>query len=109
MKKIIFINGHPCSGKTTIINQILERDNNFFHLNIDIVKRFWKSRSLNSDTKKIFGLVTDIASYVVKTGDDILMDGMSYEEIKSVASQFGYKILEYNLVYIYLLYYIHRI
>lgn len=99
--KLIILNGGTCSGKSTIIKNILKRREHLFHLSYDSLK--WSFSFYKPDThfNDIRTLVLAVAEAVFKMGYDVISDSTlhreSREKLIKLAIKSGYEILEINL------------
>ncbi|MEI7451705.1 MAG: AAA family ATPase [Candidatus Falkowbacteria bacterium] len=99
--KLIILNGSTCSGKSTIIKNILKKRDHLFHLSYDSLK--WSFSNYKPDThfNDVRIIVLAVAAAVFKMGYDVISDSTlsreSREKLKNLAIEAGYEILEVNL------------
>ena len=95
------INGSSCSGKSTLLNRILQEKDRYYKLSTDAQK--WMFSKYNredhyEDVMKIANVLTDA---VCQMKYNILCDGGLYrdkrEEWLTIARTYGYDIIEINL------------
>ncbi len=95
------INGASCSGKSTIIKEIVKSENNLFHLSYDALK--WSFSKYNSKThyNLVAELLLNLAKFIVNKKYNIICDSSLYKKDRnkliSLAKKHGYKIIEINL------------
>lgn len=98
---LLSINGPSCSGKSTIIKEILKSEDNLFHLSYDSLK--WSFSKYNSKThyKLVIDLLLNIAEFPFKKKYNIISDSSLYKKDRNklinLAKKYNYKIIEINL------------
>ncbi|MFA7050251.1 MAG: AAA family ATPase [Patescibacteria group bacterium] len=95
------INGPSCSGKSTIIKEIMKIEENAFHLSYDFLK--WSFSKYNSKThyNLVIDLLLNIAKLSFKKKYNIISDSSLYkkdrDKLIDLAKKYNYKIIEINL------------
>ncbi len=95
------INGSSCSGKSTIIREVMKVEKNLFHLSYDFLK--WSFSGYNSKTHYdlVFDLLLDIAKISFEKKYNIISDSSLYKKDRNklidLAKKYNYKIIEINL------------
>jgi predicted kinase len=95
------INGPSCSGKSTIIKEMMKTQNNLFHLPYDSLK--WLFSKYNSKThyQKVQEFVSSVAVFALEKKYNIISDSSLYREDRNklikLAKKYNYKIIEINL------------
>jgi predicted kinase len=95
------INGPSCSGKSTIIREVMKVEKNLFYLSYDFLK--WSFSGYNSKTHYdlVFDLLLDIAKISFEKKYNIISDSSLYKKDRNklidLAKKYNYKIIEINL------------
>lgn len=95
------INGPSCSGKSTIIKEIMKTEENLFHLSYDSIK--WSFSKYNSKThyNSVIDLLLNTAKFSFKKKYNIISDSSLYkkdrDKLVNLAKKYNYKIIEINL------------
>lgn len=100
MKKLIYINGPSCAGKSTVINSIFEIKKDIFWLKYDAVKRFFVDYDPAIDKQKVVELLGVIAKDRIEKNETILVEGLvdqGFQNIHQYAKDAGYSIYEFNI------------
>lgn len=99
--KLIVLNGASCSGKSTIIKNIMKQRERLFHLSYDTLKwsfSFYQPQENYEDAQR---LVLAVADAVFKMKYDVISDASlrvdTRKKIIALALQEGYEVLEINL------------
>ncbi len=99
--KLIIFNGSSCSGKSTIIKNIMLEKEHYFHLHHDSIKwsfSKYKSEIFYNDVQKVLMAMADS---VFKMKYNVILDCAFYEssrqEFIDLAKKYDYEILEINL------------
>ena len=99
--KLIILNGSSCSGKSTIIKNVMREKDNFFHLHYDSLKWSFSKYSKEKHYKDVQKIVLAVAETVFKMRYDVISDSsltrIFREKLISLANKNDYKILEINL------------
>jgi predicted kinase len=95
------INGPSCSGKSTIIKEMMKTQDSLFHLPYDSLK--WLFSKYNSKThyQKVQEFVFSVAVFALEQKYDIISDSSLHREdgnrLIDLVRNHGYKIIEINL------------
>jgi predicted kinase len=99
--KLIIINGSSCSGKSTIIKNIMIKKDNLFHLYYDGFKWSFSNYSRLKHSEDIQRIVLVIAKEAFDLNYDVITDSCITREYRNelidLAKQKNYEILEINL------------
>ncbi len=99
--KLVIINGSSCSGKSTVIKNILKERDDFFHLSWDSLKWLFSKYNHDRHYEDVKNLVLATAKTIFKMNYNILSDSSLYREMRnqliSLASDSGYEVVEINL------------
>ena len=99
--KLIILNGSSCSGKSTIIKNIMKEKDNFFHLHYDALKWSFSQYSSERHYKDVQKIILAVAETVFGMGYNVVSDSsltrVFREKLINLASQKGYEIIEINL------------
>lgn len=95
------INGPSCSGKSTIIKEIMKIQPNLFYLSYDSLKWFFSGYNSKTHYQKVFNLILHVANFPLEQKYNIISDTSLYREDRnkliSLAKKCDYKIIEINL------------
>lgn len=98
--KIIILNGASCSGKSTIIKEIMKKKN-LFHLSYDSLKWSFADYKPEKHRKKVKKIFLAVANCVLKMKYNIVSDSnMNKNErvrLIRLAQKMKYEIIEINL------------
>ena len=99
--KLIILNGSPCSGKSTIIKHIMQREEHLFYLSYDALKRSFSQYEFGKFHDDVYHVVLAVAEAVFKMKYDVVCDTALYkitkDKIIDLAKEHEYKIIEVNL------------
>lgn len=99
--KLIILNGPSCSGKSTIIKEIMQDKENLFHLSHDLTKWCFSKYERNKHYEKVQAIVLAIADKVFDLKEDVISDASLTKEFRhkliKLAKKKNYKIFEINL------------
>lgn len=99
--KLLILNGSSCSGKSTIIKNIMGQKSRLFHLSYDPLRWLFSKYSRSEQYKDVWAVVFAIADAVFKMRYDIIADAVLYKERRNklieLAKQAGYSVIEINL------------
>ncbi|MDD3711578.1 MAG: zeta toxin family protein [Patescibacteria group bacterium] len=97
----LLINGASCSGKSSVIKEIMKTQDELFHLPYDSLK--WLFSKYNSKThyQKVQEFVFSVAIFAMKKKYNIISDSSLYKKDRNklidLAKKHDYKIIEVNL------------
>jgi predicted kinase len=98
---LISINGASCSGKSTVIREIMKNQDNLFHLSYDSLK--WSFSKYNHKThyRLVFDLLLNLAKSVLDKNYNIISDASLYKKDRNklinLAKKYKYRVIEINL------------
>lgn len=101
--KLIILNGGSCSGKSTIIENIMKRKNDLFHLSYDYLKWQFSNYDPREHRKDVQKIVLAVATCIFKIKCDVIFDSALYknkierEKVIDLAKKANYEIIEINL------------
>lgn len=99
--KFLMLNGCSCSGKSTMVQKILESKAKYYQLSYDSLK--WSFSQYKSDTHydDVRKLVRAVAKGVCDMEYNIVCDSALYQETReallNIPKEHGYEIIEINL------------
>ncbi|MFA6194332.1 MAG: AAA family ATPase [Patescibacteria group bacterium] len=98
--KLIIFNGSSCSGKSTIIKNIMKQKDHFYHLSYDLLR--WSFSNYRSEThyEDVRKVVLAVAEAVFKMKYDVVSEILYAEQrqkLIDLAVKHSYEILEINL------------
>jgi predicted kinase len=99
--KFIMLNGSSCSGKSTIMQKILESKERYYQLSYDYLK--WSFSQYRPDTHfdDVRKLVRAVAISVCGMGYNVACDSALHQETRDqllkIPKEHGYDIIEINL------------
>jgi predicted kinase len=98
--KIVFLNGSSCSGKSTVIKNIMEEKEGYFQLSYDNIKWKFSKYASGKYREDIHEIMRAILDEVCKQKHNIICE-VYFAEAKSkfiqIAQGYGYEIVEINL------------
>lgn len=99
--KIVIINGSSCSGKSTIVENVMEQEERLFHLSYDRLKWLFSKYSSSEQYKDVWEVVLAVAETVFEMRYHVIADSVLYkkhrQKIIELAKRNGYEVLEINL------------
>jgi len=99
--KLIILNGSSCSGKSTIVKNIMWRKEGVFHLSYDSLKWMFSKYSPDKQYADVWEIIFAVAEVVFKLRYNIIVDAALYKERRNklidLAKQKGYEVIEINL------------
>jgi len=99
--KLIILNGSSCSGKSTIIKNIMAEKSHCFHINRDSIKWSFSKYQYDKDHENVQKILLAIADTVFKIGYNTILDFAIYkkyrQEFIDLAKEYNYELLEINL------------
>ncbi len=99
--KIIILNGSSCSGKSSIIKNLMKSKENLFHLHYDSLKWLFSKYQRESHYKDVQRIVLAIAREVFDMGYDIISDSSLTRDFRNqlidLAKNNNYEVIEINL------------
>ena len=99
--KLIIFNGSSCSGKSSVIKNIMTEKDNYFHLNHDSIKWLFSKYESNRYYKDVHKVLLAIAVAVFEMKYNVLLDCSFYkssrQEFIDLGKKYDYEILEINL------------
>lgn len=98
--KLIILNGSSCSGKSTIIKNIMEEKEHFFHLSYDSIKWQFSQYASGKYYKDIRVVMLSILDAVCKLKYKVICEALQKEfrkELIDLAKGYGYEVVEINL------------
>jgi len=99
--KYISINGSSCSGKSTIIKDVLKQRDRLFYLSYDAVKWSFSKYSPAEHSKDVHAVMLSMAKTACEMKYDIISDSGLHKEwrekLLSIPRAHGYDVIEVNL------------
>jgi len=99
--KFIILNGPSCSGKSTIVQSVMEKREGLYHLARDKQKWFFSKYDRHIHHVAVRNIVIAIAEAVCSMKYDIICDSPVYPEhrdkLLEIPQRHGYEIIEINL------------
>lgn len=99
--KLIILNGASCSGKSTIIKNMMREKDHLFYLHYDSLKWSFSKFSREKHYEDVKKIVLAVAETVFEMGYDVVSDSSltraSREKLMNMATKKNYEILEINL------------
>lgn len=98
--KLIILNGSSCSGKSTIIKNILEEKEHYFHLSYDSLKWQFSQYASGKYYEDIRVVMLSILDAVCKLKYKVICEVLQKEfrkELIALAKGYGYEVVEINL------------
>ncbi len=100
--KLIIINGSSCSGKSSIIKNIMEQKDQLFYLSYDALKWSFSHYTSKRHYRAVEKVMLAVSEAIFPMKYDIITDSALYkvsrEELIARARQEGYEIVEINLI-----------
>ena len=99
--KFISVNGSSCSGKSTIVKNVLKRREHLFYLSYDSIKWLFAKYSPNEQYQDVHTVMLSMAEALCEMKYDIISDsGLRRdwrEKLLNIARTSDYDIVEVNL------------
>ncbi|MFZ2310136.1 MAG: AAA family ATPase [Patescibacteria group bacterium] len=99
--KLVILNGSTCSGKSTILKNIMKQQDNFFQLSYDSVKWLFSGYQASKHYQDVVNVLLAVTSTVLKMKYNIVTDSVLFNEYRqqlvALAKEVGCDILEINL------------
>ena len=99
--KLVILNGASCSGKSTIIKNIINEKERYFHLSYDFLKWSFSKYKSEDHYQEVRKIVLAVAETAMKMKYNIITDSALYRKssvkLIRLAKSSGYEILEINL------------
>src|SRR3989344_3203586 len=99
--KLVISNGSSCSGKSTIVDIIMQKKEHYFHLSYDRLKRLFSKYSPSEQYEDVRRIVFAVADEIFKMGYDVINDSALYQASRmrliNLAKKYNYEIMEINL------------
>jgi len=99
--KLVILNGSSCSGKSTIIKNMINEKERYFHLSYDFLKHSFSKYKSAEHYQEVQKVVMAVAETVLKMKYNIITDSVLYKasrtKLVKLAKKAGYEILEINL------------
>ncbi len=100
--KLLILNGSSCSGKSTIIKNIMKQKKGIFYLSYDRLKWFFSDYKAEQYYRDIQKIILAIATSVFKMKYQVVCDWALYQSSRkkliALAQRYNYEILEINLL-----------
>jgi len=97
----LIINGPSCSGKSTIIKEIMKTEKNLFHLSYDALKWSFSQYSSKAHYQEVAELITHTAKFAFKKEHNVISDSSLYkkdrDKLITLAKEHKYRVIEINL------------
>ena len=99
--KLIILNGSSCSGKSSVIKNIMMEKDGLFHLSYDRIKWSFSKYDRNKYYKDVREIIFAVAESVFKMGHNVISDSTLYRDTKikliDLAFKYKYQVIEINL------------
>ncbi|MFA5998040.1 MAG: AAA family ATPase [Candidatus Paceibacterota bacterium] len=99
--KFISINGSTCSGKSSVIKEVLKQRDHLFYLSYDAVKWSFSHYSPDTHFKDVHTVMLAMAEALCKMQYDVISDSGLFkkwrEELLNIPRSHGYDVVEINL------------
>lgn len=99
--KFVLLNGASCSGKSSVITEVLKRKNRLFHLSYDATKWMFSDYAPATHVEDVQTVLVSIADTVCGLGYDIITDSVISRDwrgsLARLAVRHGYEVVEINL------------
>jgi len=99
--KFVLLNGASCSGKSTILKEVLKQKNRLFHLSYDATKWMFSGYAPATHVEDVQKVLVSIATTVFELDYDVVTDSVISkewrEDLIQLARRHGYEIVEVNL------------
>ena len=99
--KFILLNGHSCSGKSTVVKNVLKQKNHLFYLSYDSLKWSFSQYSPHEQADDVRTALLSLADAVFKMKYDVICDSALFSEwrgrIINLALKHNYDVVEINL------------
>jgi predicted kinase len=99
--KFIMLNGSSCSGKSTLVQKILENKENYYQLSYDSLKWSFSQYKPNTHFNDVRKLVRAVAESICEMKYNIVCDSALHQETRDallrIPKEHGYEIIEINL------------
>ena len=99
--KFIIVNGPSCTGKSTAVNQVLEKFPHFYKLSYDAQKWHFSKYDRTTHFDDVHTVVRALAETVCKLKYNIICDSALYKKDREflfeIVKKHGYEIVEINL------------
>ena len=101
---VLIIYGHSCSGKTSIVEMLMERHINLFRISSDKIKWFISKYNKDEHSEIVYDFLTDLAKRAVKENYSLIVESMGIKLLqqgtkflKALAKKNGMEFIEINL------------
>lgn len=99
--KIIIFNGSSCSGKSSIIKNLMKERDGLFYLHYDSLKWSFSKYSSEKHYKDVQRIVLAVAKEALNMRLDVVSDSsltrVFREKLIDLATQYNYEVIEINL------------
>jgi predicted kinase len=99
--KLIMLNGASCSGKSTVIRNIMEKKDDLFYLHQDSIKWYFSKYTNKEHKEDVRKIVFSVAETIFNMNYDVICDSGLYKESRekliNLAKEKGYEVIEVNL------------
>jgi|SRR3989338_702114 len=98
--KLVVLNGASCSGKSTIIKNIIKEKEGYFHLSYDSLKWQFSKYASGKYFKDVNIIMLSILDAVCKLKHNVICESYhkeSREKLIVLATEYGYEVVEINL------------
>lgn len=98
--KLIIFNGASCSGKSTVIKNIMKRKEHYFHLSYDSIKWQFSQYASGKYYEDIHQVMNSILRVICELKYNVVTEArhkISRQKHIDIATKYGYEIVEINL------------
>lgn len=99
--KLVILNGSSCSGKSTILKNVMKQKDNFFQLSYDSIKWLFSDYQSNRHYDDVVKVLLAVTNTVLDMKYNIITDSVLYDSYRQklvfLAREAGYEVLEINL------------
>jgi predicted kinase len=99
--KFVMLNGHSCSGKSTVVKRIIAEKDQYYQLSYDSLKWLFSKYSREAHSRDVQKLVQAVAESVCAMRYNIICDSALHKETRDllleIPRRHEYEIIEINL------------
>lgn len=99
--KLVILNGSSCSGKSTILKNIMQQKDNYFQLSYDSIKWLFANYQSSKQYQDVLKVLLSVAGTVLDLNYNIITDSVLHDSYRqklvALAKKANYDVLEINL------------
>lgn len=100
-KICLLVNGPSCVGKSTLIKNILQQKEDYFHLSYDTIKWLFSKYHFYKHTNSVESILFSILKVICKKNHNIICDYVIHpkdrKKVIQIVEKYNYKIISINL------------